>query len=76
MDWDERAIVLSVDGQPLNEVPLSRTVNQDGTGRNPFLEPHYMLLNLAVGGTQGGDPSATTFPGRLEVDYVRVYQRR
>ena len=74
MDWDERAIVLSVDGERLNEVLLSRTVNQDGTAGNPFHQPQYLLLNLAVGGTQGGDPSATTFPARFEVDYVRVYQ--
>jgi len=31
-------------------------------------------LNLAIGGTAGGDPSATAFPARFEVDYVRVYQ--
>ena len=75
MDWDERAIVLSVDGLRLNDVELSRTVNQDGTGRNPFHEPQYLLLNLAIGGTQGGDPAKTSFPARFEVDYVRVYQR-
>jgi hypothetical protein len=49
-------------------------VNKDGSGTNPFLKPHYLLLNLAIGGTQGGDPSKTTFPMRFEVDYVRVYQ--
>ena len=76
MDWDERAIVLSVDGQRLNEVDLTRTVNQDGSGTNPFHHPHYLLVNLAIGGTQGGDPSKTSFPGRYEVDYVRVYQRQ
>ena len=75
MDWDERAIVLSVDGQQLNEVELTRTVNQDGTGTNPFHQPHYLLVSLAIGGTQGGDPSMTSFPARCEIDYVRVYQR-
>jgi beta-glucanase (GH16 family) len=74
MDWDERAIVLSVDGERLNAVSLSRTINQDGSGKNPFHDPQYLLLNLAIGGTQGGDPSKTTFPARFEVDYVRVYQ--
>jgi beta-glucanase (GH16 family) len=74
MDWDDRAIVLSVDGQRLNAVDLGRTVNQDGTGTNPFHRPHYLLLNLAIGGTQGGDPSQTSFPARFTVDYVRVYQ--
>ena len=76
MDWDERAIVLSVDGQRLNEVDLTRTVNQDGTGTNPFHQPHYLLVNLAIGGTQGGDPSKTSFPARYEIDFVRVYQQR
>lgn len=76
MDWDERAIALSVDGQRLNDVDLTRTVNQDGTGINPFHQAHYLLVNLAVGGTQGGDPSKTAFPARYEIDYVRVYQRQ
>lgn len=75
MDWDERQIVLSVDGRVLNTVDLSRTVNQDGTGINPFHQPHYILLNLAVGGTNGGDPAATQFPAKLEVDYVRIYRK-
>jgi beta-glucanase (GH16 family) len=74
MDWDARRIGLSVDGLRLNEVDLSRTVNQDGTGTNPFHQPHYLLISLAIGGTQGGDPSKTEFPARFEVDYVRVYQ--
>jgi len=75
MDWDERAIVLSVDGERLNEVDLTRTINQDGSATNPFHQAQYLLLNLAIGGTQGGDPSTTTFPARFEIDYVRVYQR-
>jgi len=75
MDWDERAIVLSVDGERLNDIDLTKTINQDGTGINPFHEPHYLLLNLAIGGTSGGDPSQTPFPARFEVDWVRVYQR-
>ncbi len=74
MDWDANRILLSVDGLQLNQVDLSRTTNQDGTNRNPFQQPHYLLLNLAVGGTQGGDPSKTDFPARFEIDYVRVYQ--
>lgn len=34
----------------------------------------YVLLNLAVGGTNGGNPWGTSFPAKFEVDYVRVYQ--
>jgi len=75
MDWDRESIKLYVDDQLLNTTELADTVNGDREAANPFHEPHYMLLNLAIGGTQGGDPSATEFPARFEVDYVRVYQR-
>jgi beta-glucanase (GH16 family) len=74
MDWDENRIVLSVDGMILNDADLNKTFNPDGS--NPYRHAHYMLLNLAIGGDAGGDPSATQFPARLEADYVRVYQRR
>jgi beta-glucanase (GH16 family) len=75
MDWDEHFIRLYVDDLLLNTVDLSKTINQDAAGKNPFRQPHYMLLNLAIGGTNGGDPAETEFPARFEVDYVRVYQK-
>lgn len=75
LDWDETAIRLYVDEQLLNTTLLSETINQDGSGKNPFRQPHYILLNLAIGGDNGGDPANTKFPNRFEVDYVRVYQK-
>ncbi len=75
MDWDEKYIRLYVDDWLLNEVDLSKTINQDGTGKNPFHQPHYLLLNLAIGGANGGEATETTFPVRFAVDYVRVYQK-
>jgi beta-glucanase (GH16 family) len=76
MDWDENAIELFLDDKLLNSTDLKETINGDREAANPFHEPHFMMLNLAIGGTQGGDPANTTFPARFEVDYVRVYQRR
>ncbi|MEI6947111.1 glycoside hydrolase family 16 protein [Paraflavisolibacter sp. H34] len=76
MDWDEQGIALYVDDILLNQVSMDKLANQDGTGINPFQQPHYMLLNLAIGGQQGGDPAPTTFPNRYVVDYVRVYQKK
>ena len=73
MDWDEQFIKLYVDDILLNEVPLTELKNPDGS--NPFQQPHYLLLNLAIGGDNGGDPGNTPFPSRYEVDYVRVYQK-
>ena len=76
MDWDENAIALYVDNILLNRTPLYKLVNKDGTGINPFKQPHYLLLNLAMGGMNGGDLTGTKFPNRFEVDYVRVYQKK
>ena len=50
MDWDENSIKLYIDDELLNETLLSETVNPDG--KNPFKQPHYILLNLAIGGTK------------------------
>ncbi len=59
----------------LDEVDLTRTFNKDGEGKNPLRQPLYIILNLAIGETSGGDPSKTEFPARYEVDYVRIYQK-
>ncbi|HEY2882249.1 MAG TPA: glycoside hydrolase family 16 protein [Pirellulales bacterium] len=76
MDWDEKSIKLFVDDVKLNEQDLSKTINSDFQHANPFIgSPQYMILNVAIGGTEGGDPAKTEFPARMEVDYVRVYQK-
>jgi beta-glucanase (GH16 family) len=44
----------------------------------PFNKPFYLIMNIAIGGDWGGaqgvDPSI--FPQRMEIDYVRVYQKK
>lgn len=72
MDWDADRIELSVDGRVLNSTSVADTISPRLT-RTPFRQPHFLLLSLAIAGQNGGDPSATTFPARFEVDYVRVY---
>jgi beta-glucanase (GH16 family) len=76
MDWTDQEIALFLDDRLLNRVPVDSLYNRDGSGFNPFRQPHFMLLNLAIGGDNGGDPAGTSFPNRFEVDYVRVYQRK
>lgn len=77
MDWDENSIKLYVDDILLNTIDVKKTINADLSRgpKNPFRQPHYMLLNLAIGGNAGGDPSKTPFPSKYEIDYVRVYQK-
>ena len=74
MDWNEQAIKLYVDDQLLNTIAVKKTINQRGNIKNPMKQPHYLIINLAVGGTNGGAPSLTEFPRKYIIDYVRVYQ--
>ena len=43
----------------------------------PFNRPNYFIINMAVGGTLGGniDDGIWTSPRLMKVDWVRVYQR-
>ncbi|NLO70886.1 MAG: family 43 glycosylhydrolase [Porphyromonadaceae bacterium] len=75
MDWDENAIKIYLDNELINDIPLSATINGSiGDYQNPFKQPHYLLLNLAIGGQHGGEPDVKAFPMKYEIDYVRVYQ--
>jgi len=72
MDWNSDSICLYLDNRILNTTLTKETINPDGV--NPFHQPHYLLLNLAIG-ENGGDPLVTKFPVKYEVDYVRIYQK-
>ena len=55
-------------------------VYNDSKGDNskwPFDDPHYIILNLAIGGDWGGVQGISTseFPMRMMVDYVRVFKQ-
>ena len=77
MDWDEQYIRLYLDDELLNETPLTETINgAKGQNKNPFKQPHYILLNLAIGGNNGGPIDNNAFPMDYEIDYVRVYQKQ
>ncbi len=76
MDWDENFISLYADDILLNRTPLDKTINATyETVKNPFRQPHQIILNLALGGT-GGSLEDMQSPRLFEVDYVRVYQRK
>ena len=76
MDWTEDSIKIYMNNKLINSCSLSETVNRNRRGpKNPFKQPHYLILNLAIGST-GGDPKNVQFPTKYEIDYVRVYQKQ
>ena len=73
MEWDSLKIDLSLDGVLINHFPLAQADGTGPNGSNPFRHQGYMILNQAIGGNQGGDPSGTAFPVDFRVDWVRVH---
>lgn len=67
VDWEPDHISWYIDGQLY------------GTTTNTSLipaEPMYPIINLAVGGSWGGNPDATTpFPATMDIDYIHVWQK-
>jgi len=72
MDWNGTQIDLYVDDTLMNSAKLSDMLNADG--KSPFMQKAYMIVNLAIGGANGGDPSGTSFPQTYQIDYIRVFQ--
>ena len=73
-EWNKDSVRTSVDG-----MIYFRFANEhSGYTAWPFDNKMYLLLNIAVGGDWGGQKGIddAIFPKRMEVDYVRVYQKK
>lgn len=76
MDWDAKWIRLYVDDQLLNEISVDETMKYKNQKIKPFQQPHYLLVNLAVGGMNGGEFTSDNLPSQYIIDYIRVYQKK
>ena len=75
VEWTPKAIDFFVDDQKYF------TFENDGADNDatwPFHRPQHLKLNLAIGGSWGGQQGIddAIFPAVYEIDYVRVYQRK
>jgi beta-glucanase (GH16 family) len=71
MEWVQDQIKLYID----NNLFLTVTRADLGSNPYPFNAPFFFIFNVAVGGNWPGSPDGTTtFPQRMIVDYVRVFQ--
>jgi beta-glucanase (GH16 family) len=72
VEWNENKIDFFVDNYLYKRINKS---DVEAKGKWVYDHPFFLILNLAVGGNFLGFPnSQTTFPQKLTVDYVRVYQ--
>jgi beta-glucanase (GH16 family) len=71
MLWTPQQASFGVDGK----IHFTYTNPGSGTAKWPFDASQFMILNVAIGGFLGGVIDDSIFPVRMEVDYVRVYQK-
>jgi beta-glucanase (GH16 family) len=72
IEWDKESVRLFLDGKKYWEVNIRDGINST----EEFHKPHYIILNLAIGGDWPKNPGVNTvFPDTMFVDYVRVYQK-
>lgn len=70
MVWDLDQIKLYID-----DILFFTGTKNDVSGNYPFNSDFFFIFNIAVGGNWPGSPDNTTsFPQRMIVDYVRVFQ--
>ncbi|TDH26176.1 glycoside hydrolase family 16 protein [Segetibacter sp. 3557_3] len=72
IEWENDAIRFFFDD--VNYVTYT-PAQMTGAEWQQFSRPHYLLLNLAMGGKSGGTIDYNSFPLVYQIDYVRYYKR-
>lgn len=75
VNWTEDSITWYYDGEVMTEYknPHREEANWEVW---PYDKPFYIIMNVAMGGTLGGEIPKSTKKCQMEVDYVRVYQKK
>jgi beta-glucanase (GH16 family) len=72
IEWYDDRIEFFID----DECYLVFENENKGNDTWPFDKPHYLILNLAIGGAWGGQQGIndSIFPQKYYIDYVKVYE--
>jgi len=74
LEWTPELMKAYVDDQ------LYFEYKNEGLGKSkwPYVKPFYLILNLAIGGAWGSGEGIddSVFPQTMEIDYVRIYQKK
>lgn len=64
--WTDKSIKISIDEQDYYRINTNDSM--------PFYAPFFFIVNVAMGGTLGGDIDPNFTEDVMEIDYIRVYQ--
>ena len=68
--WDANSIKILVDDVQIYVI----SSNNSSINSTPFQKDFFFILNVAMGGSLGGDIPANFTEDSMEIDYIRVYQ--
>ena len=66
VEWTEDKILFAVDNRVYHSF--------DNDGSLPYNQPFFIIVNVAMGGTFGGDVDPDFESSTMDIDYIRVYQ--
>lgn len=74
VEWSAERMDFYYDENKYFSYPVGKAGKDD---QNPFHKPHYLLINLAIGGSWGGKKGIddALFPQRYVIDHVRMYKK-
>ena len=75
LEWTPEYFEFYVDGVSACRFHKSDDMEDQTASAWPFDLPFYLILNIAVGGSLGGEVEEERLPFIMEVEHVRVYQK-
>jgi len=76
IEWTDQFIRFLIDDKLFFETVKGQDGRKTTNEGWPFDKAYYLILNLAIGGNWGGEIDDSIFPNELQVDYVRIYQKK
>ncbi len=71
--WEKDELVFLVNGEPTHRYPR---VEELGPEQWPFSQPFYLIFSMQIGGNWVGEADPADYPAGMEIDWVRVHQRK
>ncbi|MCP5538477.1 MAG: glycoside hydrolase family 16 protein [Akkermansiaceae bacterium] len=73
IEWDEHKLVFTVNGEKTLTYPR---IAAKGDEQWPYKQPFYIIMSMQIGGSWVGPADPKQYPAAMEIDWVRVYERK
>ena len=74
LEWTDDRMEFYFDGISCCRYNRSDDTEDQSAESWPFDEPHFLICNIAVGGTMGGQVDDSALPYEMEVGHIRYYK--